>query len=167
MNTEITLKTQEILLKRLIKTPSLLSAEQRQEWRWHRGTEESLVHRACWAPPGQTIPRSRGQESGPLPNVCVSAATRGAWDKDIWATMQGLSSFSGEFQNTWITYQSCDIMQHLDLRQKEQISLEMEEQERGKKGKIFFLQAIDTFQGLKLTLLHLQNSQRSWLYIHV
>lgn len=104
---------------------SLLSGGQRQEWQWHHGTGASLGHKVGWAPPGQTTPRSTCQESGPSPNVCVSAANGGAQDKDNSATMQGLSLIiRREFQRTQITYQSCNIMQYLDLRQEEQVSLE-------------------------------------------
>lgn len=40
-----------------------------------------------------------------------------------------------EIQQTQTTYQSCDIVQHLDLRQEEQISLESKNSEEVRKEK--------------------------------
>lgn len=140
---------------------SLLSGGQRQEWQWHHGTGASLGHKVGWAPPGQTTPRSTCQESGPSPNVCVSAANGRAQDKDNSATTQGLSLIiRREFQRTQITYQSCNIMQYLDLRQEEQVSLESKSSEEVRqKKKLTRSGPLDKFQGIKLTSLYLQNSQ--------
>lgn len=44
---------------------------------------------------------------------------------------------SGYLQRTQASYQSCDIMQYLDLRQEEQISLESKNREGVRKEKVY------------------------------